>query len=116
MSRTITWALALCLLLAPGCGAFRGEMQRSALARAAEDLGTRCGPLKVTALNGWSFRAESACGKVLYYRCGTHGHHRVRPVGRLPHFDCHAHASEEEVVGLLHPQDAPHGRRAGSGP
>ena len=104
---TSTWMVALLLCpLATGCAAMRRAMAVEASTTAARELW--CGPSKVLALDleDWAFRVETACRDEVFYRCGLDQHmsHVLRPE---PHFDCHAHATEAEVVGLFHPADEP---------
>ena len=103
--KTRSILLACVLTAAPtgGCAAMRADMGRTATALAWQELG--CGLPNVEALEEWSFRAETACGAVRYYRCGVDAHARHR--GVAPHFDCHGHATEAEVVGFFHPADEP---------
>lgn len=96
--------LAALVLASTGCAGMRAAMLREARSTAARDLG--CGMPRVDALEDWAFRAESACGSVVFYRCGL-DQHMTRPLRPQPHFDCHPHSTADEVVGLFHPANEP---------
>ncbi len=87
--RTVT---VVCVLLA-GCQPVL-RTRTVASMQAAHDM--ECRVTNVEAIDEWSFRADSACGEVGFYRCS----------GWLDQH-CHAHASAAQVTGLFHAADGP---------